>query len=400
MIFIHSLRMLADLSVYFYFAELFVVSAGRTSQLIPMLLLSLCYGILVYMQKRNNAKWYMALPFLIFLFPGSHILALLPPIIYIEYLILKEHTGLSWDRQSELFSLEIKLFLIAGACISLSGNFKNFVQYSLPIAIISLVTSIFLMRMLRHDAATYFSPQYQRKNCFIFLILLFCAWLFSRDFIFEFIGNTLSLIYMRGIYPILMLFVSLFVAFLRLIMRIFSWFKFGGFEFEENKLPEGEMGPTALDISAAIGEHVGSVESILTILAIIALLICAFFFFRWLILHKGEESFISQGLDMIRNTDSAHTKKERATTTVLQVRRQYRIFLKLYREHGGRLEESFTSKDVLHCSMRILPNETADVLMEMREIYTNARYRGTASKTDLKRMKQINKQLSNASIPH
>ena len=56
MIFIHSLRMLADLSVYFYFAELFVVSAGRTSQLIPMLLLSLCYGILVYMQKRNNAK--------------------------------------------------------------------------------------------------------------------------------------------------------------------------------------------------------------------------------------------------------------------------------------------------------------------------------------------------------
>jgi hypothetical protein len=205
---------------------------------------------------------------------------------------------------------------------------------------------------------------------------------------------------MRGIYPILMLFVSLFIAFLRLIMRIFSWFKFGGFEFEENKLPEGEMGPTALDISAAIGEHVGSVESILTILAIIALLICAFFFFRWLILHKGEESYISQGLDMIRNTDSAHTKKERATTTVLQVRRQYRIFLKLYREHGGQLKDSFTSEDVMNQSFKVLAANSDNLLTEMREIYMNARYRGSASKTDLKRMKQINKQLSNASLPH
>ena len=391
--------MLADLSVYFYFAELFVVSSGGASQLIPMLLLSLSYGILVFLQSRNFKKIYMGLPFLMFFFPGSHLLALLPPIIYILYLIWKEHTGLSWDRQSELFSLAIKLFLIAGACISLSGNFANFVQYSLPIAILSLVTSVFLMRMLRHEAATYLSPQYQRKNCLLFLILLFFAWLFSRDFVFEFIGNTLSFAYMKGIYPILMLFVSLFVAFLKLVMRLFSWFKFGGFEFQENKLPEGEMGPTVNDITAAVGEHVGSVESILTILAIIVLLICAFFFFRWLILHKGEDSFISQGLDLIRNTDPAHAKKERATTTVLQVRRQYRIFLKHYREHGGRLEESFTSEDILNSSLRILPNGTADILSEMREIYTNARYRGTASKADLKRMKQINKQLSNASIP-
>lgn len=393
MIFIHSLRMVADLSVYFYFAELFVVSSGGASQLIPMLLLSFSYGILVFMQTRNFKKIYMVLPFLVFLFPGSHLLALLPPIIYILYLIWKEQTGLSWDRQSELFSLGIKIFLIAGVCISLSGNFANFVQYALPIAIISLVTSVFLMRMLRHEAATYLSPQYQRKNCLVFLIVLFFAWLFSRDFIFEFIGNTISTAYMKGIYPILMLFVSLFVAFLKLIIRLFSWFKFGGFEFEENKLPEGDMGPTANDITTAIGEHVGSVEKLLTILVIAALLLCAFFFFRWLILHKGEDSFISQGLDMIRHTDPAHTKKERATTTVLQIRRQYRIFLKLYREHGGRLEDSFTSEDILHCSMRILPYETADVLNEMREIYMNARYRGTASKADLKRMKQINKQL-------
>ena len=169
---------------------------------------------------------------------------------------------------------------------------------------------------------------------------------------------------------------------------------FGEIRFTENKLPEGGFGPTYADLSTAVGEHVGSVRSILTILAIIILLICAFFFFRWLFLHKGEDTFISHGIDMIRGTESTHTKRERATTTVLQVRRQYRIFLKLYREHGGRLEESFTSEDVLQQSFKILSKDSKDILKEMREIYMNARYRGTASKADLKRMKHINKELA------
>ena len=35
-----------------------------------------------------------------------------------------------------------------------------------------------------------------------------------------------------------------------------------------------------------------------------------------------------------------------------------------------------------------------DMLAEMRQIYINARYGGTATKADLKRMKQINKELA------
>ena len=52
MIFIHTMRMVADISVYFFIAELFVVSSGGSSQFISMLLLSLCYGILVFLQNR------------------------------------------------------------------------------------------------------------------------------------------------------------------------------------------------------------------------------------------------------------------------------------------------------------------------------------------------------------
>ena len=111
-------------------------------------------------------------------------------------------------------------------------------------------------------------------------------------------------------------------------------------------------------------------------------------------LHKGEDSFISRGFDVIRGKETTKTKKERATTTVLQVRRQYRQFLKLYRENGGKMENSSTSEDVLNNSVEVLPQVSADVLEEMRQIYINARYGGVATKTDLKRMRQINKELS------
>ena len=126
------------------------------------------------------------------------------------------------------------------------------------------------------------------------------------------------------------------------------------------------------------------------------LLVLAFFFFRWLALNRGEESILGHGLDIIRGNDSASTKKERSTSTVLQVRRQYRIFLKLYQAHGGRLEQSDTSQDILKRSSTLFPQN--ELMEEMREIYLMARYRNTASKSDLKRMKQINKEM--ASISH
>ena len=203
----------------------------------------------------------------------------------------------------------------------------------------------------------------------------------------------MSFVYMKAIYPVLNVFIYLFMGILKLLMYIFSWFKLGEIKFEENHLSGGEMGPTFKD--AVVGaDHVATTQSILTVLVVIALLVAAFYFFRWLALHNGEETFLSQGLDIIRGKETTKTKKERATTTVLQVRRQYRVFLKLYRENGGKLENAFTSQNILDNSVAILPDVSSDVLAEMRQIYINARYAGVASKADLKRIKQINKELA------
>lgn len=393
MVFIHTLRMVADLSVYFFIAELFVISQGGSSQFVQMLLLGLSYGLLVFLQNRKFNKRFMLLPVAVFFVPGSYFLALVPPVIYILYLIYTEKTFLSWDRQSELFSGSVKFFPLAGIAICLLGNTANFVQYSLPMVLVSVATSVFLMRMLRQPPSVYLDPRYQRRNCLLFIAVLFMAWLFSRDFMFRLAGSAMHFVYMNAIYPVLNCFITLFMVVLKIIMALFSWFKFGEVRFTENHLGGAEFGPTFKD-AVIIGDNVATTETFLTAILAIVLLVAAFYFFRWLALHNGEETFISRGFDMIRGKDSAKPKKERATTTVLQIRRQYRIFLKLYKDHGGKIANSSTSRDVLQRSVEILPDISRDILEEMRRIYLNARYGGTATKSDLKRMKQINKELA------
>ena len=393
MIFIHSLRMLADLSVYFFIAELFVVSQGAGSQFVQFILLGLAYGVAVYMQSRTLNKLYFALPLAVLLTPGGYIPALLPPVIYILFLLYKENTKLSWDRQCELFSMVIKFYPLAGISLCLLGKTADFVRYSLPMAFMSLATSVFLMRMLRQPPAVYLQPQYQRKNATMFAVVMGMAWLFSRDFVFRMAGSAMHFVYMKAIYPVLNGFILLFMGVLKLIMALFSWFKFGEVRFTENHLGGAEFGPTFKD-AIITGDNVATTETFLTVLLAGVLLVAAFWFFRWLALHNGEENFISQGMDIIRGKENSKQKKERATTTVLQVRRQYRTFLKLYRQYGGKMETSTTSRDILDRSEHLLKTVPADMLAEMRQIYINARYGGTATKADLKRMKQINKELA------
>ncbi|MBR4035903.1 MAG: DUF4129 domain-containing protein [Oscillospiraceae bacterium] len=397
MIFIHTLRMMADLSVYFFIAELLAVSMGASSQFIHFILLSLCYGVMVFMQKRSNSNLYMLLPLAVLFIPDSYLLVLAPPVAYILYLVYTQRTTLSHDRQSELFSGSIKFFPIAAMFLCFLGKSAIFIQYSLPMVFVSLSTSIFLMRMLRQPPAVYLDPLYQRRNCIVFIVLLCTAWLLSQDFMFRLVGGGLSFVYMKGIYPILNGFIWLFMGVLRLIMYLFSWFKFGEIRFEENHLAGGDFGPSFKD-AVILEDNVATTQSVLTIVLVILLLACAFYFFRWLALHNGEESFISQGIDIIRGKDTTRIKKERATTTALKIRRQYRQFLKLYKEQGGKIETASTSQDVLERSATVLPDASTDLLEEMRQIYLSARYGGNATKSDLKRIRQINKELTSKNI--
>lgn len=396
MIFINALRMIVDLSFYFFFAEFAVSSFGGKSMLIEMLLLSICYGILILIQKYTKNRIFLLLPVLLLFLPSSmgltiaNRVALLLPVIYILYLILKEEYGLSWDRQVDIFSASWKTFLIAGICLCLAGKYQQFLTCSVPMAFISLTGSVLLMRMLRHEPEIYLSRQYQLRNLFLFVGILAVAWLLSRPFVLNSIWNAFTFLYMQCIVPIFSFFITCFITILQVLGKLFSWIKLNDLELEGNEVGVNVGINPFSDLEQEITGGGRILESFFMGIVILLLIAAAFLFFRWLASSGGTTQKRLYGIDIVRSPEQDTRRKSSDASTVLQIRRQYRKFLKLYTARGEQISSASTSEDIARRGSELF---APDVMEEMRSIYIRARYNNQASRADLKRIKQINQML-------
>lgn len=399
MILIHTLRMIVDLSIYFYFAELAAALTGGKSMLFEMLLLCIYFGVLVWVQKFSQNRFFLLLPVCILFLPKTlgitiaNRVLLAPPIIYMIYLFLKEEYGLSWDRQYDLFSASWKIFLAAGTCICLSGNYTLCFTYSIPVAFISLFSSILLLRMLRHESEVYLSRQYQFRNILLLGFILLLSWLSSRKAVLDTALEFFRFMYKICVLPILTIFITGIVAVTEFFINIFSWIKLGEITFSDNQMSPSEGMNVFSDLDQTAAANGNMFKIVLGIIIVLLLAVAAFFFFHWLSSNREKERTNLQSATIIRSSepDLPKDKRESTAATNLQVRRQYRKFLKLYKLRGEQISLSDTSQDVAKKSRDIFG--APDEINEIREIYIRARYGNQATRSDLKRIKQINQML-------
>ncbi len=416
MIFTNALRMVVDLSLYFFFAELVAAPLGGKVMLPELLLLALCYGVLAVFRASGRHRMFLLLPALIFLLPETFGLSLINrvilavPVFYIIYLVFKESCTLSWERQADLFSISWKIFVGTGFLLCLTGNYEAFANRSLPVAFLSLVSSVLLLRMLRHEPEVYLNRQFQIKNLLLFGGVLCAAWLASRKFVLGFLSALAGFIYMHTIVPVFTFLFSCFASILRWIAPLFSGMKLEGLKFEGNDLTASEEVNPFSDLDQII--YKDSTKIFFTAIAVLLLIAAAFFLFRWLIAKNDKDGTETNEWNVQRSFTGGkgHHKPEYETGTVLQIRRQYRKFLKWYQIQGQQIQLSDTSADIAENIKKNFPakqtfmdkeyltTEQISVLMqEMREIYIRARYDQQGLRNDLKRMKQINKMLQDIS---
>ena len=344
MYFIYGLRLVADLSLYFVFANSII---------------------------------------------SSWLLALIPGVIYAVYLIAAKKLDTSWDRQADIFALSWKLILAFGLFVCFIGKYQVFIERSLPMAILSLTSSVLLLRMLRHGEDIYLNKQYQFKNLLLLIGVLGITWIMSSKLVLSIILNACSFAYSCFVLPVLTLLISCFTFILGLIIRLFSWMNLTDVEFKESKLPASESPNPFKDISEEMLMQSSSAEIILTIIGILVLLTIVFFLFRRL--ATSEKNYIPalRGI-IVSKEDLPLVKQERNTSLVHQVRRQYRKFLKLCRASGEQILITDTSENIMCKSKKHFSPEMMD---EIREIYIRARYNNQASKDDVRKLKHINQTL-------
>lgn len=416
MILLNILRMVADVAFYGAFAGYIAGCYGGSGAMVGAMLQSICFGLSFLGGQRRSLRLLFLLPMLgcwaIYNESLPDCIMLLPTAAYIVWLVWKNDYALTYERQNRLFGTCWKMLLPFSAVFMLWGRISgntSVLDISLPYGLVMLVSSVLLMRTLRHDKQIYCQRRYQIVNYSIVALLLVVAGVLSSDVFLNGCKAVLGFLYRILLKPILQLLLKVLELIIWLVYKLYELIA-GEQDFH---IPEdvfsiemGESDPIleSLEIEGA------QEKSIWLILLGWGLLIAVvglglMFFFRWMN-QRGSADPDSEEEIEIWETDPLpifspwKKAKKQENSEMHKIRTLYRGFLKWCLKRGVQTRAHHTSLDV-HQQFGAA-NGCEATSAQIRELYINARYAGRADQDGAKHMKklcaQIRQEVKNAEI--
>lgn len=401
MVTVHAMRILADLSFYYAFASFIAVCFGSRYAVVGLLLQTVCVALSAAVSGHKGRRMAALIPSAAFFFlPGIGIAdaaLYLPAEAFILWQAWKGMYPLVWSRHVELFSVFWKFYAGYAALLLLAGMGPEMTAASIPIALIMLVTSVLLMRTLRHDPATYCQRRYQIVNILSVLLVVAAAAVISTETFLSACIGVFRWAYNTFVLPFLMAGLWCFVQALRVLAWLATLLKIRAPEPVEN--PKLNLDSAAKDLGIEELEAAGNplLNAIMTALLLAAAAAVLYFFFRWM-MSRGIRSARQTKVEEERRdvTEEARQKpaREWIGTPVQRVRSQYRKFLKLYEKNGGSVKAGNTSLEVERDAVRHRFEPSA--AKELRDVYVRARYGGSADRDDAARARELYTELKKA----
>lgn len=394
MVTVHAMRILADLSFYYAFASFIAVCFDSRYAVVGLLLQTICMTLSAAVSGHRGRRMAALIPTAVFFFlPGlvfADIALYLPAEAFIVWQAWKGMYPLVWSRHVELFSVFWKFYVGYATLLLLAGMVEEMTAASIPIALIMLVTSVLLMRTLRHDPETYCQRRYQIVNILSVLVVVALAAVISTEAFLAACVAVFRLGYNTFVLPFLMAGLWCFVQALRALAWLATLLKLRAPDPIEN--PELNLDSAAKDLGIENMEVAGNplLTAIMTGILLLAAAAVLYFFFRWM-MSRGFRSARQAAVGEERRDVTEEVRQKPARewigTPVQRVRSQYRKFLKLYEKNGGTVKAGDTSLDVERDAVRVRFDPA--VARELREVYIRARYAGSADRDDAARAKEL-----------
>ena len=392
MLLMHFLRALSNLGLYYTFAGTIAGASGASMALVGLMALSACYALSALLQNRRWLRLAALSPAALFLFCVGPLdrLAALPPLAYLVYLAWKEEYSLRWGWQADIFSLLWKAFLPFAPISALFGCQESIVTQGIPVFLTAAVSSVLLLRSIRHGSEVYCQRPYQARNWLAVALLLGCAWLASTDWSMACVGFVYSRVVVPVLLGIAMAVGIVVMTVVPLLLRLVVWLI--NLLFQRELMPPLNLSSFDVLVSKAqemTGVNEGFGEDFLTALVILISAGAALWLFRWMVRRKpGPEEDPTTQLE--RTSLPEEPRRERPalpTTYAGRVRSQYRRFLKLCQKNGVELTPADTSAEVsAKAAARTLDRPELEAL---EDIYRRARYNGQASREDAAEAKRL-----------
>lgn len=393
------MKIAADLAVYYTFAGFFAVLAGASGgRLLLALAMQAVILTLSYPLRRFGLRRAapLALLALCWFMPGAgpaEYVAILPPALYVAYLAFRGLYEPGWAEQTQIFSVYWKVMLVFAMFGVLFGAAEAVRSAVLPFAVVGLMCCVLLMRSLRHDPEVYCQAKYQAVNVLLLCAVGFGVLFLSSDLFLGACLGAVQMVYRWVITPVLMAFLYLLMAVIRVIVWLVSLLPF---QFSLDGMEQMDMGSISSQEMLQMEEGgTPSARWLLYAAAAIGIVIAGlllFFLFRALA-RRGSALRAERKPGESRTSlaqRSARGEGAPSGAPAAQVRAQYRKFLKLAASRSLGPEKSDTSLDVHEKCRETFDARAAGAL---RELYLCARYDGRADRQDARRAKELYVQI-------
>lgn len=379
MIGVFFLKMLLDAALYYMFAAPVAAYLGSSGLLLCGILQCIIYAI----SRIPKSRWLrllilssLAACYLLHRTSIADVIAISPITAYILWLSLTDRPGPELSRQRELledFWKPLLLSMIPALCL------KELLVF-LPFSLTALLSSILLLRTLRHGPEVYNQPQFHCMNLLTVAVVPAVACLLGSRTVMRGLKAILMPIYRYVLTPLLMLLAWIPMLLLQWILDLFI----------PDSVQELDRKPEAMEGFEEIQEVVSDYSwiKILFLCIMAAMFICVMIFlFRKV--KPGTTVYEPQQTSQTTYETIAREQRvpQQNSAAVRSIRRYYRRFLKLCEKNGLRRKESSTSAEIDQTAKRIsgIGNESTHI----RRLYIRARYAGHASAEDVLQMRRL-----------
>ena len=364
-------------------APAFSSGGRRAVRYLPLLLPLAVIAVLVMQAAANEGS--------------RHALALLavtvPAFLYTAWMVRDGNYPLSYDQCERVFQRFWKLYLGYFVLLLLLGQAELLSTASLPFGLVALVSSILMLRSLRHDLTVSTQPAYQAFNFGAAVLTMAAAWPFSTGAFRRGVVAALALFYNKLILPILMMLLDLMVLGLTAVDKVFH--------LEELFRRNAEGEPPQLNIEewqqemqeVVVGGEARWLVYFRAILGIAAAAALIILLFRFLSRRAAADGRGTGSGTLIRERIGAGERRAapKPKGTVAKVRAQYRKFLKLCAGQGLIRKPADTTEELGRRAAAVL--EEPGTVEQIRRIYIRARYDGEATDKDAEALRQLNASL-------
>lgn len=388
------LKMLLDAAVFMtvggFALNLAMPVSGMTPALIFPALAAAASFLLLLKEKNRYPALLLALPAFAFARTTADFILLAVLCVYAFYIVHKKMYLNDDGDFRQAFQPQLFVCILCCVVAGVTVDFRVLNEVLLPCVLVIIVSSVALMRILRHNRETIDSGAFKLSNAITLVLVCASTMILSSGLFLDTVFGVLGFIYNKVLLTGFGVFLSLAIRFLSLFSKLFAWI----FGKEVKFYEDGDDGTVGAVDELIYDEVEGELPPIITWIFVGLLAIGAIYLaYKGLKALAGRNRRFENTSPFALSRQTIEVPKENRRNPFAKrseresIRHQYRKFLKECLDRGFMITPNFDSQEISDGAQDYFRNAP---LEPFRQLYIKARYTDyDISKEEAKQAKSL-----------